>query len=219
MVIGTLPLSATRQDPSTEMRTAVDEKLAEVQPGTFRHDVLECARRFKSSWVELGAVLVRVRREGTWKDWGYPSFEAYCTRELRIRRSTAEKLTMSYGFLAKHERSVANDEKQWREAPAFEVISVVADAEDRGAMTADDYHQLREQIWSDRPAHTVAREIRDRFPPPKPEPPSAEETLKHQARATRRVAEELRSCKQIPKALADRAVALADDVESLSAEL
>jgi hypothetical protein len=201
------------------MKTAVDEKLAEVQPGTFRHEVLECARRFKTSWVELGAVLVRVRREDSWKAWGYSSFESYCSRELHIRRSTAEKLTMSYGFLARHERAVANDQKAWNQAPAFEVISVVADAEERGAMSEGDYHALREQIWSDRPAHTVAREIRDRFPPPKPASPPPDETLKRLVRATRRLADELRGCRQVPKSIADRAAALANDVQELVSDL
>ncbi len=199
------------------MKTAVDEKLAEAQPGTFRHEVLDCARRFKASWVELGAALVRVRREESWKEWGYPSFEAYCTRELHIRRSTAEKLTLSYGFLSKHERAVATDEKAWKQVPAFEVISVLADAEERGAMSPGDYQALREQIWAERPAHTVAREIRERFPPPRPGRPAGDDAVKRIARATRRLADEMRACRQIPKPVAERAAALADDLEELAA--
>jgi hypothetical protein len=200
------------------MKTAVDEKLAEVQPGTLRHQTLECARRFKTSWVEFGAALTRVRRENLWKEWGYSSFEAYCAKELHIRRSTAEKLTASYGFLARHEREVATDQKAWSQAPAFEVISVVADAEDRGVMSADDYRSLRDEIWSERPAHAVAREIREKFPAPVPAA-KPDEQLKRLARSTRRVADELRACRQIPKGVADRAAALADDVEGLAADL
>ena len=59
----------------------------------FREEALRAARAFKASWTGLARVLTRVRDEGLWGNWGFPSFEAYCTRELRIRKATALKLT------------------------------------------------------------------------------------------------------------------------------
>ena len=70
----------------------------------FREEVLRAARAFKASWTGLARVLTRVRDEALWESWGFPSFDAYCTRELRIRKATASKLTRSWSFLDRHER-------------------------------------------------------------------------------------------------------------------
>ena len=70
----------------------------------LRSTVAAAARRFKSSWYELGRLLAQVRSTDAWQPWGFATFEAYCTTELHIRRATAEKLLRSYGFLRRHER-------------------------------------------------------------------------------------------------------------------
>ena len=64
------------------------------------------AKRFKASWVEMGALLVRIRREQSYKQWDHPTFETYCARELFIKPATAQKLTRGYAFLEKHEREL-----------------------------------------------------------------------------------------------------------------
>ena len=74
----------------------LERKAMSVPPGSFRQAVVLAAKRFKSSWVELGKLLTKVRNEGTFQDWGYPTFEAYCLAELRIRKGTADKLTKGY---------------------------------------------------------------------------------------------------------------------------
>lgn len=202
------------------VRTTVDVLLAAAPPGTLRHEVLECVRRFKSSWADLGALLVRVQDERRFQEWGFPSFEAYCTRELHLRRATAEKLVLSYRFLSRNERGLASDAAERARAPAFEVVSVLADAERRGQLGPDDYRRLREEIWAPKaPPQVVARELRERFPPPAPPPPPAELQVRRLAQAARRLADELRRCRQVPKAIAERAAALADDVAELAAEL
>src|SRR4051812_5102731 len=97
------------------------EKAQSIPPGTFRHSVLQAARRFKATWVELGKALVQVRDEGSFEEWGYPTFEAYCSKELHIRKATAEKLVRSFSFLAKHEPKAVANEDIVEKAPAFEV--------------------------------------------------------------------------------------------------
>ena len=92
------------------------------------------------------------------------SFEAYCTGELHIRRATAEKLLRSYGFLRRHEREESEASER---APAFEVVTVLADAEERGQLTERDYARVRDSIWD--PGRTPAelrRELTERFPVP-----------------------------------------------------
>ncbi len=193
----------------------------------FRHQVLLTARKFKSNWVELGGSLVRVRHQGAWESWGFTSFEEYCSKELRLKRQTVAKLTNSYSFLARHERHIFDGDgevvsNQHHPVPSFEVFSVLADAQERGQLSEENYHQLRDSIWSDeRPPATLARELTQRFPPPSqpPQTPLAvDKTLKRLVISARKVAMELRSCERIPKAIAERAEALVHDIEELASQ-
>ncbi len=210
----------------TKAQAAVARRIEEVEPGSFRQHVLLAAQKFKNSWVELGALLVKVRSEGLYEQWGFATFEAYCSSELRIKKQTALKLTNSYAFLARHERAAveprapdaeleaANEPKP---LPSFEVISVLAGAEERGQLNEQDYRSMREQIWSEeKPAAAVARELAQRFPAPKPPPPPADLILKRLAHQARKLANDLKECRKVPDAVAERAAALAEDVEELA---
>ena len=206
----------------TKGQAAMAEKAAELVPGSLRHQVLQTAQRFKTSWVELGSLLVRVRNEGAWEQWGFKTFEDYCSKELRIKRQTALKLTDSYAFLARHERSLFDTEKPpapEQDAPPFEVVSVLAGAEQRGQLSDNDYKELRERIWSDEEKPTqIAKELAQRYPePPKPAPPP-DLVLRRLALSARRLAADLKGCKKVPDAVAQRAEAVAADVEELAAK-
>lgn len=202
------------------MASRVEKELVEAQrnipPGTFRHEVLSAARRFKASWTELGAMLVRVRNEASYEQWGYSTFEGYCLKELKIKRQTALKLTNSYAFLERHEREILN--KPPEERPAFEVVEVLAKAEERGQLSEEEYQSIRDEIWKDeRPPAALARELSQRYPAPAPPAPEPNVQLRRFANTARRFAEELRANKKVPDAVADRAGALADDLEELAA--
>lgn len=112
----------------------LERKAMSVPPGSFRQAVVLAAKRFKSSWVELGKLLTKVRNEGTFQDWGYPTFEAYCLAELRIRKGTADKLTKGYSVMNKYEPERLESPDIAESAPAFEVVEVLAQAEDRGQL-------------------------------------------------------------------------------------
>ncbi len=188
-------------------------------PGTFaplRATVLAAAKRFKSTWVELGRLLVQVRDTASFLEWGFPTLEAYCTRELHIRRATAEKLTRSYAFLDRHEPQRMRTEDAAERAPAFEVVEVLADAEERGQLSAAEYKSIRDSIWDpERPASALRREVSERFPRSPPEGADAAVQLRRLAQAARRLAADLRACRKVPSAIRERADALAEDVESL----
>ena len=186
---------------------------------SFREEVLRAARTFKASWTGLARVLTRVRDEGLWEGWGFPSFDAYCAKELHIRKATALKLTRSWSFLDRHERSWKPDAPEARPAPAFEVVEVLAEAEERGALDAEEYRSIRDSIWDpDRPVAAVRRELSERFPRPEPEPAPAEVRLGQLARTARRLAEELRVCRGVPASVRTQADDLAAAVESLAVE-
>lgn len=203
---------------TTQVEAHLDAKARAVEPGTLRHTCLQAARRFKSSWAELGKILTRVRDESAWEAWGFETFDAYCLQELHIRRATADKLTRSFSFLERHEPRAVQREDIRERAPAFEVIEVLADAEQRGQLSAEEYRSIRDQIWTpERPVSEMKRELQDRFPRPPPPAPAVDLQLKRLAHAAQRLAQDLAACRKIPKAVAERANALADEVEELAA--
>jgi len=180
----------------------------------LREAVVQAARRFKSTWVELGRLLVEVRRENLFEHWGYDSFEAYCAKELHIRRQTALKLTRSFSFLDKHEpRRMAADDASIR-APSFEVVEVLAQAEERGQLSSDEYRTIRESIWDPaRAPSELKRELSARFPQPAPD---RDHALGRLAQTARRLANELRAVAGIPRAVGEHAASLADELERLA---
>jgi hypothetical protein len=189
----------------------------------FRNTVQVAAKRFKSSWVELGRLLVQVRDQALFQAWGYDSFESYCLKEIHIRKQTALKLTRSFHFLEKHEPKMAVPRTEslpayeTQEAPPFEVIEVLAQAEERGKLSAQDYRSIRESIWGqDKTVPEVRRELSQRFFP-SDEAVAAEAplTTAKLAAMAKKLSIELKAQKKIPLELTERAEALAADLAAL----
>ena len=196
--------------------SAAEKTMDAIPAGSFRAAVLESARRFKASWLDLARHLVRVKGEGLWQEWGYATFEAYCARELRIKKATAQKLVMSYGFLEKHEPDALENEEKARKTPSFEVIEVLSRAEERGQLDDQTYREVREKLWEEPVSQAeIKRELARRFPEPEPEEPPVDLTVKRLAAQARKLARDLGGCAKIPRAVAERAAALAEDVEEL----
>ncbi len=194
-------------------------KAAAGAHSAFRLSVASAAKRFKSSWVEFGKALAKVRNEGLWEDWGYPSFESYCLGELRIKKNTADKLTRNYSFLEKHEPERVQEDDLVQTAPPFEVVEVLAQADARGQLSADEYKSVRDAIWSnERPVSELRRELGERFPAPAPPEPDPGDALKRLWSISRKLAAEMRAHKGVPRAVVDRADALAQDLEELVAK-
>jgi hypothetical protein len=199
----------------------IQSRLEDLPEGSTRRRVLECARQFKSSWVALGRMLCEVKREALWREWGYASFEAYCAKELFIRKQTVEKLTMSYGFIERHEPSLVR-EKEPRPAPSFEVIEVLSRAEAAGRLPEDGWRELRDDIL-ERPPTPAAlnRQLSERYgaaPRPAPAREPGSERLRKLAALAHRLASACGSDDDVPKAVAERARALAEDLDELVAE-
>jgi len=197
-------------------KTRGPEAIDSIPAESFRAQVVESSRRFKASWLDLARHLVRVRGEGLWQEWGFATFEAYCSKELRIKKATAQKLVMSYGFLEKHEPRALEDESVARNVPAVEVIEVLSRAAERGQLDEAAYRDVRESLW-ERPIEPsqLKRELAKRFPEPEAEEAPVDLELRRFAAQARKLARELAGSKRVPRAVAERAAALAEDVEGL----
>jgi hypothetical protein len=194
----------------------IQSRLESLPQGSLRRRVLECARQFKSSWVDLGRMLSEVKREALWREWGHASFDAYCAKELFIRKQTADKLTMSYGFIERHEPALVR-EREPRPAPSFEVIEVLSRAEAAGRLPEDGWRELREEIL-ERPPTPAAlnRQLSERYgPAPRPERPPEEERLRKLAALAHRLASTCGAEDAVPKPVVERARALAEDLDEL----
>lgn len=131
----------------------VDSVAVQEQAGheeQLRSHLVEKARSFKSSWVELARALYSVWRDKLYKDWGYMTFEGYTGKELSIRRTTAMKLLGSYSFLEKEEPKYVSkeyyDSNDTAVVPHYESVDVLRRAQNKGDLDPHEYSQLKEKV-------------------------------------------------------------------------
>jgi hypothetical protein len=198
----------------------IRSRIEDLPEDSMRRRVLECARQFKASWIDLGRMLSEVKRDALWREWGFASFETYCAKELFIRKQTADKLTMSYGFLSRHEPSAVRGDGP-RPAPSFELIEVLSRAEAAGRLPESGWRDVREDIF-ERPPSPAAlnRQLSERYgPAPRPEPRPAEsdgERLRRLVAMARKLASACAAEDCVPRAVSERARALAEDIAELA---
>ena len=147
-------------------RTKTDAALAEAElahaDDPERAELLRRARRFKASWLELGEALTGAKRSGSWKQWGYDSFEAYARAELRLKPETVDKLTGSFTFLQRRAPSVLSRDALSEPIPSYQAVDFLRRAEASEAAPRDAVEQIRRRVLEEgAPAATVAREYRD----------------------------------------------------------
>ena len=73
-------------NPKSGGERHIEKIMQELEPESERYQVLDTAKRFKSSWVELGEKLLKVSSTARFSEWGYGSFEEYCVQEIRIKK-------------------------------------------------------------------------------------------------------------------------------------
>jgi len=93
------PKSAPAGQSLTRAEVAILARMGELDPHAPRYQVLEAALTFKASWVILGEHLSSVARAGAYREWGYSTFELYCSDEVHVTAPTARKLVKSYDWL------------------------------------------------------------------------------------------------------------------------
>jgi len=129
----------------------LEQKIQSVSDDPLRQRVLETARDFKVSWIELGQALYSVWKDKRYKEWGFATFDAYSAKEIGIRKQTAMKLLRSYFFLEKEEpdclRAACSGDGPASTLPSYESVDVLRLAKNKKELDQDDYRHLKEEIF------------------------------------------------------------------------
>lgn len=136
--------------PHSKSLDSIQSRMEGLNPSSYRYRALDAARHFKSSWIELGQLLYSIHRDKLFRDWGYLTFDAYCAKEVGIRRATAVKLLKSYGFLEREEPAFlkpdALQERKPDKIPSLDAVNMLRLASENEDYPEDDYDELREAV-------------------------------------------------------------------------
>jgi hypothetical protein len=150
------------ETPKSKSEHHIESIMNQLQPGSDRYEVLDKAKRFKSSWVELGEKLLQVSSRGHFREWGYQSFEEYCVQEIRIKRGTAEKLTMAYRFMEKEEPQLLNAREELKPLPDYRSIDLLRKAKEEKEFSEEEYGDLRKAVVEEERSHpTVMKKYKE----------------------------------------------------------
>lgn len=142
----------------------LEEKMENLEAGSLRYHVLESAKNFKCSWIQLGRCLYSVYKDKSFKEWGYLNFDVYVAREIGIRKQTAMKLLKSYYFLEKEEpqylKNDYTDSVKTAQLPSYEAVDILRQAKNKKGLDDQDYDNLKKEIFEKgRPAQEVKKNL------------------------------------------------------------
>lgn len=148
----------------TKSLRTIERKMEGLDRESFRFHVLESAKNFKRSWIELGRALSSVWKDKLFREWGYTSFEGYAAREIGIRKQTAMKLLRSYFFLEKEEPHYLKGDyaasANTAALPAYESIDVLRQAKNKKTLDDEGYAHLKKEVFEKgKPATDVRRSL------------------------------------------------------------
>jgi hypothetical protein len=131
----------------------LEEKMEGLKEDSMRYHILESAKNFKTSWVELGRALYSVWRDKLYKEWGYGKFDLYTSKEIGIRKQTAMKLLRSYSFLEKEEPDYLREEyaesADAAALPGYESINLLRMAKEKKTLDNQDYHRFKKKVFEE----------------------------------------------------------------------
>lgn len=131
----------------------LEERMQQFDGDSFRHHVLESAKDFKTSWVELGRALYSVWKDKKFKEWGFTKFDTYTSKEIGIRKQTAMKLLKSYFFLEKEEPRYLEEsfmaQADASKVPTYEAVDVLRMAKNKKTLDEADYGNLKKGIFEE----------------------------------------------------------------------
>jgi hypothetical protein len=201
------------QTEKTKGSQYIEQLMQQLPPSSERYQVLATAKQFKSSWVELGEWLARVSNSRRFTEWGFATFEEYCTREVRIRRQTAEKLLLAFRFLERKEPGLL-ERKAGRPLPDYRSVDLLRQADEQGHFSMAEYSELRQAAIEEERSHpALVRQFRDIAHGHRPELKSL-----HQHRnallAAKRLSTSLQEIADVPGHLVQALAQLVDYLEA-----
>jgi len=129
----------------------IEEKMENLDVNSLRYHILESAKNFKCSWIELGRSLYSVYKDKMYKEWGYLNFDIYVAREIGIRKQTAMKLLKSYYFLEKEEpqylKTDYTESSQPANIPSYESVDILRQVKNKKVFDDDDYSNFKKEIF------------------------------------------------------------------------
>ena len=142
----------------TKAEALIEQLMQQLDPASPRYHVLASARQFKSSWVDLGEKLLKVKREGLFQEWGYQDFIDYCRKEVRIKQPTAQKLTLAYRYLEQKEPDLLQQDKGLLPVPDYRSVDLLRQAEEEQRLSQDEISQLRHAVLSENRSFPTVRQ-------------------------------------------------------------
>jgi len=130
----------------------IERRMEGLEEGSIRYKVLRSVVDFKTSWIELGQSLYSVWKDKMYKDWGFLTFEAYCAKEIGVRKDTAMKLLRSYYFLEKEEpqylkRDEDRDAQEAANIPSYESVNLLRMAKGKKEIGEEGYESLKKNVF------------------------------------------------------------------------
>lgn len=187
----------------------IERLMNDLDPSSDRYSVLATARRFKSSWAELGEKLLEVNSRGFFREWGYASFEDYCQQEIRIRKQTAQKLTLAYRYLERNEPQIIERREELKPLPDYRSIDLLRQAREEKGFSEAEYADLRKSVLEDERSHpTVRQQFKDVVIARGYDPPDPLVPLKAAVAAARRLDTALRALDSLPEGSCEQVSAL-----------
>lgn len=133
--------------PQSRTQADLQARLEQLPEGSARRGAVAAASRFKSSWVDLGQALLKVRQSGEHKAWGYTSFESYCSTELHIKADTMRKLVRSFTFLQNHAPTRLSSHEAGAAAPALDVVDLLSQAAARTKVSQEALDSIGQEVF------------------------------------------------------------------------
>lgn len=148
-------------EPATKTEQLLEAAMRQHADDPERVTALDRARKFKRSWIDLAAALVKVRERDGWKRWGFASFDDYCAKELHLKRGTVDKLCASYGFLRTNAPKLVREDAEGP-APSWQAVHWVARAEEHGAAGEETIEEMKRAVFDEGvPAPQLSRKYRE----------------------------------------------------------
>lgn len=191
----------------------------------LRSQILNYAKDFKTSWVNLGQSLYAVWQDKLYYGWGYDKFEDYTEKELGLKKSIALKLLKTYLFVEHEEPAYLKKEfvesREPVKVPGCDEVNVLRMAKQKKELLPEDYQRLRKSIFEKgASAAAVRKDLTAIMKERKPVNPDEERNKRNEA-AIRKLLTSLKSfqkdmetLKLLPTEIVEDAQKLLDRLES-----